>query len=49
MHGIDTLSNLAGLILGRVSVEENQLLPRCKKHLPRLKNLHTKGPPPSYD
>lgn len=49
VDGIDTTSNFAGLILSRASVEEDQLLLRCKKYLRHLNNSYTKSPSPSSD
>ena len=49
MDGIDTISNSAGLIFSRASVEEDQLRPRCKKRLTLLNSSHTTGPSPSSD
>ena len=49
MDSINTISNFASLILSRASVKEDHLLPRCKKRLTRLNNVHTMGLSPSCD
>ena len=53
MHPIEQIwrrdvFSFAVLVLSRASVEEDQLLPRCKKRLERLSNVHTKRSSSDY-